>query len=206
MEKKERHQIKENEILVLLTKVYDLILKYKKELLYFLLVLVGIALLFWGFISYKNLRERHAGMILSQALSEDDINYDKLKIVSKKYKNTLAGKEASFLLEIKEGKDSKELIKKLDNLIKIEKDPIIKGIFIINKIEIYLNEKNYKLASETLQKEKDVINEDFYLFLNAKIMELEGKIEEAKSQYQRLYNEFPNSNLRYQAQQRMNVL
>lgn len=206
MEKKERHQIKENEILVLLTKAYDLILKYKKELLYFLFVLVGIALLFWGFISYKSLRERHAGMILSQALSEDDINYDKLKIISKKYKGTLSGKEASFLLELKEGKDPKELIKKLDNLIKIEKDPIIKGIFIINKIEIYLNEKNYKLALKTLQKEKDVINEDFYLFLNAKIMEKEGKIDQAKAQYQRLFNEFPNSNLRYQAQQRMNVL
>lgn len=206
MEKKERHQIKENEISVLLTKAYDLILKYKKELFYLFLVLVGIALLFWGFTSYKNLRERHAGMLLSQALSEDEINYEKLKIISKKYKNTLAGKEASFLLELKEGKNSKELIKKLDNLIKIEKDPIIKGIFIINKIEIYLNEKNYKLASETLQKEKDVLNEDFYLFLNAKIIENEGKIEEAKAQYQRLYNEFPNSNLRYQAQQRMNVL
>lgn len=206
MEKKERHHIKKNEVLVLLTKTYDLILKYKKELLYFLLVLVGISLLFWGFISYKNLRERHAGMLFSQALSEDDINYDKLKIVLKKYKNTLAGKEASFLLELKEGKDSKELIKKLDNLIKYEKDPIIIGILIINKIEIYLNEKNYKLASETLQKEKDKLKEDFYLFLNAKIMEFEGRTEEAKTQYLRLFNEFPNSNLRYQAQQRMNVL
>lgn len=206
MEKKERHQIKENEILVLLTKVYNLILKYKKEIFYFLLILVGIALLFWGFFSYKSLKEKHAGMLLSQALSADDVNYDKLKTISKKYKSTLAGKKALFLLELKEGKDSKELIKKLDNLIEIEKDPIIKGIFIINKIEIYLNEKNYKLASETLQKEKDKLKEEFYLFLSAKIKELEGKTEEAKAQYLRIFNEFSDSNLRYLAQQRMNVL
>lgn len=206
MEKSERHQIKENELLVFLSKIWEFILKFKREIFYVFLTLVAISLIFWGFISYKNLRERHAGMILSQALSEDEINIEKLKTVSKKYKNTIAGKEASLILEMREGKDPKNLLKKIDNLIKNEKDPIIKGILIINKIEIYLNEKNYKEALNCLQEEKDFIPEDFYLFLNGKILEAEGKTSEAKAQYQRLYNEFQNSNLRYQAQQRMNVL
>jgi len=206
MEKSERHQIKRNEILVLLEKGYDLILKYKKEILYFFLAIVGAALLMWGFVSYKNLRERHAGMLLSQALSEENINYEKLKNVSGKYKGTLAGKEASLLLEIKEGKEPNLILKKIDNLLSKTKDPIIRGILIYNKIEININLKKYEDALKVLKDEKNSIPDDFYLFLNAKIMEYEGKTEEAKAQYQRLINEFQNSNLRYLAQQRMNVL
>ncbi len=206
MEKSERHQIKRNEILVLLEKGYDLILKYKKEILYFFLVIFAISLLLWGFISYKNLRAKHAGMLLSQALSEDSINYEKLKNISTKYKNTLAGKEADLLIEIKDGKDPQRTSKKIDNLLGKIKDPIMRGILIANKIEININLKRYEEALNFLKDEKDSISEDFYLFLNAKILEYEGKTEEAKAQYQRLINEFQDSNLRYLAQQRMNVL
>lgn len=206
MEKSERHQIKRNEILVLLEKGYDLILKYKKEILYFFLIIVAISLIVWGFISYKNLRERHAGMLLSQALSEDNINYEKLKSIATKYKGTLAGKEADLLIEIKDGKDPQRILKKIDNLLGKIKEPIMRGILITNKIEININLKRYEDALKFLKDEKDSISEDFYLFLNAKIMEYEGKTEEAKAQYQRLINEFQDSNLRYLAQQRMNVL
>lgn len=206
MEKTERHQIKRNEVLVLLTKGYDLILKYKREILYFFLAVLGVALIVWGIISYKNLREKHAGMLLSQALSEEQVNYDKLKILVKKYKGTLAGKEASLIVELKEGKEPQVLLQKIDNLIGKSKDRIILGILISNKVEILISQKKFKEAMDFLKEKKDLIPEDFYLFLSAKVLEKEGKIEEAKAQYQRIYNEFQESHLRWQAQQRMNVL
>lgn len=206
MEKTERHQIKRNEILVLLTKGYDLLLKYKKEILYFFLAILGLGFVLWGIISYKNLREKHAGMLLSQALSEEEVNYDKLKTLTKKYKNTLAGREASLIIELKEGKDPQILLQKIDNLIAKSKDPIILGILISNKVEILTSQKKFKEAKDFLNDKKNLIPEDFYLFLNAKILENEGKIEEAKAQYQKIYNEFQDSHLRWQAQQRMNVL
>ncbi len=206
MEKKERHQIKENELFVLLKKLYELIIKFKKEILYVFLVLLGIIVLFWGFLSYSNLRERHAGMLLSQALSEDEINYEKLKLIGKKYKNTLSGREANLILSIKEGKPSEDLLKYIEDLLKKVKDPILKGILINNAVEIYLSNKKYDLAIKFLDKYKNDLPDDFYLFLNGKIKESSGQIEEAKAQYQRLFNEFPESNLRYQAQQRLNAL
>ncbi len=205
MEKKERHQIKENELFVLLKKLYELIIKFKKEILYVFLVLLGIIVLFWGFLSYSNLRERHAGMLLSQAL-EDEINYEKLKLIGKKYKNTLSGREANLILSIKEGKPSEDLLKYIEDLLKKVKDPILKGILINNAVEIYLSNKKYDLAIKFLDKYKNDLPDDFYLFLNGKIKESSGQIEEAKAQYQRLFNEFPESNLRYQAQQRLNAL
>lgn len=206
MEKTERHQIKRNEVLVLLTKGYELLLKYKREVLYFFLAALGVALIIWGIISYKNLRERHAGMLLSQALSEEEANYEKLKTLVKKYKGTLAGKEANIIIELKEGKDPQALLQKIDNLIGKTRDPIILGILISNKVEILMSLKKYKEAMDFLKEKKDLIPEDFYLFLGARVLEKEGKIEEAKAQYQRIFNEFQESNLRWQAQQRMNAL
>lgn len=206
MEKTERHQIKENELLKILKKIYEIIIKFKKEILYGFLIIIGIFLAGWGYISYKNLMENRAGKLLSQAISDEKIDFEKLKLISKKYKNTLAGREAELLICLKENKEKGIISEKIKLLLNKTKDPILKGILISNEIEILIEEKKFKEAFKFLEEKKDEIPRDFYLYLNGKIMEKEGKIEEAKAQYQRLYNEFPNSNLRYLAQQRMNVL
>ena len=85
MEKQERHQIKENDFLTILTNVYEYYLDHQKYILYGLAGLAAVVILAYGWTHFSGGRERHAANMLAQALGGDKVDLEKLKLVAKPF-------------------------------------------------------------------------------------------------------------------------
>jgi predicted negative regulator of RcsB-dependent stress response len=206
MEKQERHQIKENDFLTVLTNSYEFYLDHQKQILYALAALVAVLVLAYGWSHFSGGREKHAANLLAQALSGDKVDMEKLKLVSQKYSSFPAGKSAAVLLALQEGKSFKDTAQVLEKYVPKIKDDVFRGMVIYNAVILLAEAKDFDGAGKLLDEQKEKLPGEMTLFLQARIQEIKGNIVDARALYNRLVREFPESTLRYLAQQRVNVL
>jgi len=206
MEKSERHHIKENDFQLIMEQGYEWLLKYKQGVFYGIGILIGLVVLWYGWTSFSGSREAHASQLLAQALSGDKLDMEKVKLVASKYGSLAAGRSASALLAIQEGKAPKEAVAALDGLIPKVKDATLRGVLIFNSVILTAEGKDAAGALKILDQYKDQIPGEMALLLQGRVLETQGKTDEAKAIYNRIMKEYPDSSLRYLAQQRMNVL
>lgn len=206
MEKSERHHIKENDFLLIVERGWDLLLKFKREVLIGVGILAGLIVLYYGWTAFTGSRDRHASQLLAQALGGEQVDMEKVKRVASKYRRLPAGRSASALLAIQEGKDPKATASDLQALIPKIGDDTLKGVLIYNAVLLTAQGKDPAGALELLKGYQDQIPGELALLLEGRIRELEGKADEAKALYNRMIKEYPESSLRYVAQQRMTVL
>lgn len=206
MEKSERHHIKENDFQLMMERGYDWFLRYKMTVLYGVGILLGLIVLYLGWSAFSGSRDRHASQLLAQALGGNTVDMEKVKRVASKYSGLAAGRSASALLAIQEGKTPKETAAALETLIPKIKDETFKGVLIFNAVLLTAEGRDPAGALKMLDQHKDRIPGEMAIFLQGRILETEGKTDEAKAIYNRMMKEYPESDLRYLAQQRMTVL
>jgi predicted negative regulator of RcsB-dependent stress response len=206
MEKSERHHIKENDFQLIIERGYDWLQKYKREVFYGIGIVVAMVVLWYGWNAFSGSRESHASQLLAQALGGDKVDMEKVKRVASKYSGLPAGRSAQALLAIQEGKAPKETAAALEDLIPKVKDATFKGVLIFNSVLLTAEGKDAAGALKMLDTYKDQIPGEMALLLQGRVLEIEGKNDEAKALYNRMMKEYPESSLRYMAQQRMNVL
>lgn len=206
MEKTERHHIKENDFLLIVERGYDWLQKYKREVLYGVGIVVAMVLLWYGWNMFSGSRESHASQLLAQALSGETVDMEKVKRVASKYSGLPAGRSARALLAIQEGKAPKETAAALEDLIPKVKDATFKGVLIFNAVLLTAEGGDAPGALKMLDSYKDQVPGEMALLLEGRVLELQGKNDDAKALYNRMMKEYPESSLRYMAQQRMNVL
>ena len=206
MEKQERHQIKENDFLAILNKVYDFYLAHQKEILYGVGILAGLLILFYGYTHFSGSRERHAATMLAQALSGDKVDLEKLKLVADKYASFPAGKSAAVRAALQSGKPAAETAGAIETYLPKIKDDVFRGLMIYNTAILRAEAKDYDGAVKLLEQYRDRLPGEMALFIQGRIQEIKGNMAEAKGLYNRLMKEYPESSLRYLAQQRMTVL
>lgn len=206
MEKSERHHIKENDFQLMMERAYEWLLQHKREVLYGIGIGVGLVVLWYGWAAFSGSRERHASQLLAQALGGEKVDMEKVKRVASKYSGLSAGRSAQALLALQEGKAPKETAAAMEDLIPKVKDATFKGVLIFNAVLLTAEGKDSAGALKMLDTYKDQIPGEMALLLQGRILEIDGKAAEAKALYSRLMKEYPESSLRYMAQQRMNVL
>jgi len=206
MEKQERHQIKENDFLTILSNTYEFYLDHQKQILYGLAALVAVLILAYGWTHFSGTRERHAANVLAQALGGDKVDMEKLKLAARKYSSFPAGKSAAVLVALQEGKPSKETAQVLEKYLPKIKDNVFRGLTIYNAVVLLAEVKDFDGANRLLDAQKDTLPGEMALFIQARIQEIKGNPKDARALYDRLMKEYPESNLRYLAQQRMSVL
>jgi len=206
MEKSERHHIKENDFLLIMERGFDWFLRYKMAVLYGLGIVIGLVVLWYGWTAFSGSRDRHASQLLAQALGGETVDMEKVKRVASKYSGLPSGRSAQALLAIQEGKAPKETAAALEDLIPKIKDATLKGVLIFNAVLLTAEDKDPAGALKMLDEYKGQIPGEMALMLQGRVLEIEGKTDEAKALYNRMMKEYPESSLRYMAQQRMNVL
>jgi predicted negative regulator of RcsB-dependent stress response len=206
MEKQERHQIKENDFLNILNKVYDFYLDHQKEILYGVGTLVALLIFFYGYTHFSGSREKHAANMLAQALGADKVDMEKLKLVAGKYASFPAGKSAALLAALQSGKPAGETAGVLEKYLPKIKDDVFRGLMIYNTAILLAEGKDYDGAAKLLEKYRNQLPGEMALFIQGRIQEIKGDATEAKGLYNRLMKEYPESSLRYLAQQRLAVL
>jgi predicted negative regulator of RcsB-dependent stress response len=206
MEKSERHHIKENDFLLVVERGYDLLLKYKREVLYGVGIVVGLILLWWGWTAFSGSRERHASQMLAQALGAEPTDLAKVKLVASKYSGLPSGRSAAALVAVQEGKAPQETAAALEDLVPRVKDATLRGILVFNAVILTAEARDADGAMKLIEKYRDEVPGEMALLLQGRVREIEGKTDEAKALYNRLIKEFPESSLRYMAQQRASVL
>jgi predicted negative regulator of RcsB-dependent stress response len=206
MEKTERHHIKENDFQLIMEQGYDWLQKYKREVLYGVGIVVAMVVLWYGWNAFSGSRESHASQLLAQALGGEKVDMEKVKRVASKYSGLPAGRSAQALLTIQEGKAPKETAAALEDLIPKVKDATFKGVLIFNAVLLTAEGGDPAGSLKMLETYKDQVPGEMALLLQGRVLEIQGKNDEARALYNRMMKEYPESTLRYMAQQRMNVL
>ena len=206
MEKSERHHIKENDFLLMVEKGYDLLLKYKREVLLAVGIIAGLVVLYFGWTAFSGGRDRHAYRLLAQALSGETVDMEKVKRVAAKYRRLPSGRSAQALVAVQEGGAPQETAKQLEALIPKVKDATFRGILVYNAVILTAEGGDTGGAIESIKRHSNDLPADMALFLEGRVREIEGKTAEAKALYSRLMKEFPESTVRYMAQQRESAL
>jgi len=206
MEKQERHQIKENDLLTVLNNIYDFYLDHQKNLMYGAGILVAALILFYGWTHFSGSRSQHAAVLLSEAIGGDRVDMAKLDQVAAEYSSFPAGKSAAVLKSLEEGKPAAETAGVLEKYIPGIKDDVFKGLVIYNAAILKAEAKDYDGANQLADKYKEILPGEMVVFIQGRVLEIKGNLAEAKGLYNRLLKEYPDSNLRYVAQQRMNAL
>jgi len=206
MEKQERHQIKENDLLTVLNNVYDFYLDHQKNIMYGAGILVAALILIYAWTHFSGSREKHAAVLLAEAIGGDRVDMVKLDLVADKYSSFPAGKSAAVLKALEEGKPAAETVGALEKYLPNIKDGVFRGLVIYNAAILKAEAKDYDGANQLVDKYKDNLPGEMVVFIQGRILEIKGNAAEAKGLYNRLLKEYPDSSLRYVAQQRMGAL
>jgi|Deesub1362A_J573_1020465.scaffolds.fasta_scaffold00061_25 predicted negative regulator of RcsB-dependent stress response len=212
MKRKERHQLKEDELKTALSRLYTWGLKHQREL-YFALVIAGVVVLVvFGVRLVKAQHLKRESRILSQIIelrqaleNKEEQKVGELeKLVGKGRFSRLAYLDlAAFYYE--QGKMDKSL-SYLEDFPRSPKDTLwVKALDL--KAQIFRAQKKYDEALEIyelLEKESpDDFPEDIILFHKAQILEDKGDIKGAIKHYTKLKDEFSQTYFGYEASQRL---
>jgi len=215
MKRKERHQLKEDELKTALSRLYAWARKYQREI-FVGLVLVGlVALVILGVKVIKAHQLRKESRLLTQIIElrqslekgeMEKVNQLEQLKGSGRFSRLAYLELASYYYD--QGQLEKSLVY-LEEFPSRPKDVLwVKALDL--KAQVLRAQKKYEEAVkiyELLEKEvPDDFPEDIILFHKAQILEESGEIKAAIELYTRLKNEFSQTYFGYEASQRLTQL
>ena len=197
-----RKELKEDEVLSFVQKVGSWFMKYWKPLVYGSLSVLGIFILSFIFVAWRQSTENHAAKILTGAMADGAVDQDTVARVASKYKSTRAGKAAQLLQALKEDVTDEARRKDLLKVLSGMDDEILRSITIQNVVMLYINDRLYREAEDFIQDRGVRIPEDLKLYLLGRIAESNNRIDLAKEHYDRVSEEFEDSPIAAKARMR----
>jgi len=214
MKRKMKRQLKEDEFVSTITKVFQFAQKRSRELIALVVVVIIVILVFVGvrLIKAQNIKKESRMlseiMALHAELEENPENVAKLEELAGKGKFS----RVAYLLLATHWVEKGDLDKAEDSLQKVSEGT--KDIFYYQAQDlwgqIYLKRKEYDKAIEIYKKiEKegpDHYTLDAVLFRQAEALEQKGNIEEALALYKKVQEDYPQTFFGYDATQKVRKL
>ncbi|MGE5346380.1 MAG: tetratricopeptide repeat protein [Acidithiobacillales bacterium] len=232
MERKHRHDLQKNDLEAFLVSVREFLTSHQSQSVRTVALVAAVAIVvggIWGGIAWRNgrlaARLSAAIGILDAPVAADGVASpgqhvyrdaadrlvaarEELRKLSKDAPSSASGRAASLLLMGLEGPSgvTAKAIDAARAFAKSEKGTIAAGIAYVSMLDAEVSSGRVKEAIETAKKAMEEgrapVPKDVLLLELGRLEERNGQVAEAKSYYQRVLTDYPDSAVRAEAQQR----